>query len=134
MQFVNRTAKLLGVLFFALSAALLSVPAQASDHGGGGGAPEPLVFTVNLGGGNYLQFGLILEAATPEAAHELVVYRPKIQHEIILLLSDKTQDKLRTLPGKKELIEEIAEAVNHVIHENKKTGVKEILFTNFIIQ
>lgn len=133
MHLVNRTAKILGVLFFALSAILLALPAQASDHGGGG-APEPLVFTVNLGGGNYLQFGLILEAATPEAAHELVAYRPKIQHEIILLLSDKTQEKLRTLDGKKELIEEIAEAANHVIHEDKKTGVKDILFTNFIIQ
>ena len=49
--------------------ALLSpLPALSNDHGGGGGAPEPMVFTVNLGKENFLQFGLILETATPEAA------------------------------------------------------------------
>ncbi|MBI3274801.1 MAG: hypothetical protein HYZ60_02370, partial [Methylocystis sp.] len=32
-----------------------------------------------------------------------------IQHEIILMLSAKEAEKLRTLAGKKELIEEIVE-------------------------
>lgn len=124
----------------ACSAALLMVltlvmplSAQANDHGGGG-APEPTVFTVNLGKDNYLQFGLIFETATPEAAHLLASYKPKIQHEIILLLSGKDPAKLRTLEGKKELIEDIIELTNHVIHEDEKTGVKEVLFTKFLIQ
>ncbi len=106
----------------------------ANDHGGGSGAPAPLVFTVNLGSNNYLQLGLILEAASPEVSHELIAYNPKIQHEIILLLSGKDGAKLRTLPGKKELIEEIIEAVNHVIHKTEKNGVSEVLFTAFVIQ
>lgn len=106
----------------------------ASDHGGGGGAPAPLIFTVNLGDNRFLQLGLVLETATPEAAHELSSYQPKIQHHIILLLSGQDEAKLRTLPGKKELAREIIETVNHVIHEDEKTGVKEVLFTNFIIQ
>jgi flagellar FliL protein len=134
MSLFSRAAKCLAILFLALPAAFVSLPLQASDHGGGGGAPEPLIFLVNLGATNFLQFGLILETATPEAAHELASYRPKIQHEIILLLSEKDQAKLRTLAGKKELIGEIAETVNHVIHEDAKTGIKEVLFTNFIIQ
>ncbi len=134
MSRFSRTARCLAILFLALPAAFMSLPLQANDHGGGGGAPEPLVFLVNLGPTTFLNFGLILEAATPEAGHELVVYRPKIQHEIILLLSEKDQATLRTLAGKKELIEEIAEIVNHVIHEDAKTGVKDVLFTNFIIQ
>jgi len=114
-------------------AAFACLPAQANDHGGASG-PEPLVFTVNLGPSAYLHFGLILETATPEAGHEIVIFRPKIQHEIILLLSGKDPGHLRTLPGKKELIEEIIEAANHVIHGNEKNGVKEALFTKFIIQ
>lgn len=113
---------------------LLPMSALANDHGGGGGAPEPMVFTVNLGKDNYLQFGLVFETASPEAAHSLAAYKPKVQHEIILLLSDKEATKLRTLPGKKELIEEIVELTNHVIHEDEKTGVKEVLFTKFLIQ
>lgn len=114
-------------------ALLMPLSVQANDHGGGG-APEPMVFTVNLGKENYLQFGLILEAATPEAAHSLASYKPKIQHEIILLLSGKDAGKLRTLEGKKELIEELHELANHVIHEDEKTGIKEVLFTKFLIQ
>lgn len=133
MSRFSHAAKCLAVILLALPAALVSLPLQAGDHGGGGG-PEPLVFLVNLGPTTFLNFGLILDTATPEAAHELVAYRPKIQHEIILLLSEKDQAKLRTLAGKKELIEEIAETVNHVIHEDAKTGVKDVLFTNFIIQ
>jgi len=133
MSLVSRTTQWLVIVLLALPAALVSLPSQAGDHGAGGG-PEPLVFLVNLGPGTFLNFGLILETATPEAAHELVSYRPKIQHEIILLLSEKDQAKLRTLAGKKELIEEIGETVNHVIHEDAKTGVKDVLFTNFIIQ
>jgi len=117
-----------------LFGSMAPLPLLASDHGGGGGAPEPLVFTVNLGSNSYLQLGLILEAASPEVGHELAIYKPKIQHEIILLLSGKDDAKLRTLPGKKELIEEIIATVNHVIHEDHKTGVSEVLFSNFIIQ
>jgi flagellar FliL protein len=113
-------------------ALLLPVPVLAGDHGGG--APEPMVFTVNLGTENYLQFGLILEPAAPEAAGAIAAYKPRIQHEIILLLSSKEVAKLRTLAGKKELIEELVELANHAIHEDEKTGVKEALFTQFLIQ
>lgn len=112
---------------------LLTSQAQANDHGGGP-SNEPMVFTVNAGKKQYLQFGLILEAASPEASHLLSGYKPKIQHEIILLLATKEADQLRTLAGKKELMEEIVETVNHVIHESEKTGVKEVLFTRFLIQ
>lgn len=125
------TNTFLAFLLFLL-ATLVPTSLFASDHGGGG-APEPLIFTVNLGS-NYLQIGLVLEAATPEASHELGVYKPKIQHAIILLLSGKDDVKLRTLPGKKELINEIISAVNHVIHDDEKTGVNSVLFSNFIIQ
>jgi len=133
MNVFSPIRKLQLALICSLFFGLFSLPVSANDHGGGG-APEPLVFTVNLGTKNYLQFGLVIEAATPEAAHEIAAYRPKIQHEIILLVSDKVVDHLRTLDGKKELIEEILETVNHLIHETEKTGVKEVLFTKFIIQ
>jgi flagellar FliL protein len=116
-----------------LLALLLPLPSMAGDHGGGG-APEPMVFTVNLGTENYLQFGLILEPAVPEAAGAIAAYRPRIQHEIILLLSGKELDKLRTLEGKKELVDEIVELANHAIHEDQKTGISEALFTQFLIQ
>jgi flagellar FliL protein len=119
--------------FFFLAAAITPTSLLASDAGGGG-APAPLIFTVNLGPNNYLQIGLILQAATPETSHELGVFQPRIKHEIILLLSGRDEALLRTLPGKKALIEEIIASVNHVIHSDEKSGVNEVLLSNFIIQ
>ncbi len=112
----------------------LAMPMLATASGGGGGAPEPLVFTTNAGKNQYLQFGILLEPAVPEAQHLIAGYKPKIQHEILLMLAGKDVERLRTLQGKKDLAEEILEIVNHIIHEDEKTGVKEVLFTKFLIQ
>lgn len=133
MNLISRILTSLVAPVLLVLATMLPLPALANDHGGGG-APEPMVFTVNLGKDNYLQFGLVFEGATPEALHLLAGYKPRLQHEIILLLSGKDAAKLRTLAGKKELIEEIIELSNHVIHEDEKTGIKEVLFTKFLIQ
>jgi len=112
-------------------------PALASG-GGGPSGPEPLKFTVNLQGVNgdnkYLQIELVFETATPESGQSLVTYKARIQHAIILLLSGQEADQLRTRQGKHHLVGEIIEQVNKVIDETEKTGVKEVLFTSFIIQ
>ena len=107
----------------------LSVFANA---GGGASGPEPLIFTVNLGVNKYLQVEMVIEPASPEAAHLIAAFKPRIQHEIILLLSEETDEVLRTKHGKTELMEKIAETVNHVIDE--KEGVHEVFFTKFLIQ
>lgn len=133
MRSIFRMIRACGATLLLAFAMSLSPIAQANDHGGGGG-PEPTVFTVNLGADRYLQFGIIFECASPESEHLLAAYKPRIQHEIILLLSVKNGDELRTLEGKKALIEEIIELANHVIDESPKTGVKEVLFTRFLIQ
>jgi flagellar FliL protein len=126
--FMTFLARLLSV-----ACLLVSLPVLAND-GGGSAAPEPQVFTVNVGEGKYLQFGVVFETATPEAGHELALYKPKIRHAIILMLSGVDVEELRSLKGKKALAGEIIETANHVIHETEKTGVKEALFTSFIIQ
>lgn len=130
MKFSRFSRPLVGLV----TCLVLAMPMLATASGGGGGAPEPLVFTTNAGKNQYLQFGIILEPAVPEAQHLIAGYKPKIQHEILLMLAGKDVEKLRTLQGKKDLAEEILEIVNHVIHEDEKTGVKEILFTKFLIQ
>lgn len=127
-----------GFAALLLAGALVMPCAQASDHGGGGG-PEPLKFTVNVAsentpGGKYLQVELVFEYAQPEAAHAVATLKPKVQHALILVLSSENADQLRTRQGKHKLVEKIIEAVNKVIDENEKTGVKEVLFTSFIIQ
>lgn len=120
-------------VFACLLALSVSSHVWANDHGGGGG-PEPLKFTVNLGKTKYLQVEMVLVGASPEVEHELAALRPRLMHEIILLLSEQLPEKLVTREGKHLLMADVIEAANHVIHENEKTGVKEVLFTSFIIQ
>lgn len=120
-------------------ALLIQAPSVlANEHGGGAAGPTPLKFIVNLGdpmnGGKYLQVEMVFEGATPEVDHELGLYRPKIQHELILLLSSEQAANLLTLKGKKDLMANIIEKVNHLLHETEKTGVKDVFFTSFIIQ
>lgn len=114
---------------------LFSLPALANDHGGGGGAAEALRFVVNLAGsGRILQTDLMFECANGEVDAALKTIRPKVQHKLIILLSSEQPDTLLTLEGKKQLAESIRDTLNKLIDETPKSGVKEVLFTNFIIQ
>jgi len=127
-------------LFKTLVCLLLSVwllpAALASDAGASG--PEPYKFVVNLGdpsnGGKYLQVQMVFESAGPEIDHDIAVNKPRIQHALILLLSSANPDVLLTLKGKKDLMIEVIDTVNHLLHETEKTGVKDVFFTSFIIQ
>lgn len=128
---ISRITKLLLALGVILASVVWPMAATAGE---GGGVPEPMVFTFNVGAKAYVQFGLIFETGSPEAMHELVVFKPKIQHGIILLMSGKDEARLRTLEGKKELVREIADLTNRIIHEDQISGVTEILFTKFLMQ
>ncbi len=132
---MKRTLRLAPVLLLAAGLAAFPLAVQAGDHGGG--APEPVKLTVNLGDpnreGRYLQVEMVFEAA-PEVLQTVSAYRPKVLHELILILSSAEVAQLLTLKGKHELADHIVEGVNKVIHEKPKTGVQEVLFTNFIIQ
>lgn len=121
-------------LFFAFLFSLAMLTPAWANSGGGASAPEPLRFTVNLGKTKYLQVEIVLVGVSPEIEHELLALRPRIQHEIILLLSAQQPERLFSREGKHNLMAEVIEAANHVIHGNEKTGVKEVLFTSFIIQ
>lgn len=133
MNAVCLLRRICSILLLSLPLFMLSPIVMANDHGGGG-APEPMVFTMNLGKENYVQFGLVFETAKPEAMALITTFKPRIQHEIILLMADKDVAHLRSLSGKKELIEEIIELTNRIIDENEKTGVNEVLFSKFLIQ
>ncbi|HET7775207.1 MAG TPA: flagellar basal body-associated FliL family protein [Azospira sp.] len=115
-------------------ACLVTFPAVANDHGGSAPA-ESLRFVVNLaGGGRVLQVDMIFEGAHPEVEATLKTIRPKVQHKLIILLASETADKLLTLEGKHTLAETIRDTLNKLLDETPKSGVKEVLFTNFIIQ
>jgi flagellar FliL protein len=128
MKMIARSCSVLLCLF-----AFLAAPAFANE--GGGGAAEPLRFVVNLAGsGRILQVDMVFEVAHAEVDGTLKAIRPKVQHKLIILLSSEQPEQLLTLEGKKALAESIRDVLNKLLDETPKSGVKEVLFTNFIIQ
>ena len=119
--------------FLVVVLTVLSLSAQSSGGGGATGLGE-MVFTVNVGNNQYLNVGIVLEGATPEASAMLGAWKPRLQHEIIMLMAGRDTAELRSLAGKKALLEELVEVANAVIKETPKTGVHEALFTKFVIQ
>lgn len=124
----------------AVSALLLglnSLPALAGEHGEGGAGPAPLQFVVNLGktgrGGSMLQVSIVLKSAKPEFDELIGAYKPKIQHTIIQLLCAQSPETLRSEQGKSELADRIQKTVNGLFHATRKNGLKEVLFTQFMI-
>ena len=95
-------------------------------------------FTVNLDqdtGGQYLQVVLSLEVEDAHMGDKIKTYTPKLRNNVIRLLSGKKASELNTPAGKETLAVEIRSLMNEVLEPGAKEGpVKEVLFTNFIIQ
>lgn len=125
-----------------LAAALSALPvsiARANEHGGSAAAgPAPMQFVVNLGrtgrGGTVLQTQIVLEGANAEANHLIDAYKPQLQHDIIQIISAQTPERLRSAEGKAALAAQIQASVNKTLGTNRKTGVKGVFFTQFIMQ
>ena len=98
----------------------------------------PMRFIVNVGktpeSMRFLQFEVALEYATAEAEARFSAFRPKLMHHIILLLGDAETSALLSEEGKHHLRGRIANSLNAVFNETVKTGVREVYFTDFLLQ
>lgn len=115
-------------------------PAAEETHG----APpifqplEPIV--VNLAGGAgseaVMRVAITVQLKGEKDKEKLTAYTPKIQGDLMLLFSGKTQEELLTPEGKLKLIEETKETINKALgaKDPKKGSVKEVSFTEMIIQ
>ena len=122
----------IGALFCLLG---LSGAAMANEGTASGAADEPLRFVVNLADSSrMLRTDIVLDTPKPEMGGLLKNIRPRIQHQLILLLSAETPEHLLTLEGKKSLAARIRKVLNELLRESDKTGIREVLFTDFIIQ
>lgn len=137
---LQRLHSFLPALFSATSLLLLTPGAHANDHSGGDKAagPAPMMFVVNVGktghGGTVLQTQIVLEGANATATQSIEAFKPALQHQIIQIISAETPERLRTADGKSALGEKILEASNKILGTTRKTGVKEVFFTHFILQ
>ena len=93
-------------------------------------------FTVNLADQeSYLQVEVSLKLADVKVQERLKTRMPEVRDVLLRLLSSKTAEELITPEGKAELAKEVRKEVNGVIGAKKADqGVKDVLFTSFIIQ
>lgn len=92
-------------------------------------------FTVNLAGlTQYLQVELALQAGSPEVGATIANLKPKVRHEMILLLSSQEAAQILTPEGKVKLAADIRHAINDAIDMPGKHGVTGVLFVSFIVQ
>ena len=112
--------------------------AKPGGHEGALPAPGPIValdsFLVNLADpadSHYLKVTVNLEVEKPESTEEIQQRMPQIRDSILVLLSSKTAEDVRSVEGKFRLRDEIIGRVNKFISHGK---IKGAYFTEFVMQ
>lgn len=96
-------------------------------------------FTVNLqpgdGGEQFLQTNLTLQVADQAQADLLKAYMPNVRSRLLLLLSSKKPAEVLSVDGKNKLTQEILEIFKEpLMPGGPKAGVKNVLYTSFVVQ
>jgi flagellar basal body-associated protein FliL len=125
--------KSLALMFLTLL--WISTSAHAGESGNGEGYERLEPFKVNLIGlHQVIQLSATLKMAKPDVGDRIKLYMPAIQHEIILLLSSKTPEQLKTPQGRQELILETRLAANKALMLGPKDGIADVFFESILIQ
>jgi flagellar FliL protein len=111
---------------------------EQAKAGGGHEEPGPIMelepFLLNLADHDELRFlkvSIKLELDRPEEKTDFQNKTPAIRDALLVLLSSKESQLLRTVNGKRRVREEIMIRVNGVMSKGK---VANVFFTDFIIQ
>lgn len=133
-------ATLKQLIMTLLLSALFSNPALAQS-GGGGDTPyfdmtTPFVVNIRADDGLvFLQVSAQFKVKKPEYKAELTKHMPAIQHTMMLVLSEQTQNDIRTVAGKEKLRQKTLKEVQHLLKEQiGDEAIDEIYFTGFIVQ
>ena len=109
--------------------------AQKDDHSKEPGPIKELdPFVLNLADREelrYLKMTIQLELDQAETETEFEMRIPAIRDALLVLLTSKESQHLRTVNGKRRIREEIMSRANRLMHKGKITSV---YFTDFIIQ
>jgi flagellar protein FliL len=120
------------------------VAAKPESHSGAGGKqgqaaiPGVMVgldpFIVNLADTpevRYLKLTLELEVENEAVSTDLSARIPQVRDAVLVLLSSKDVNAVRTTQGKLQLRDEIIQRINGLL---PKAGVRSVYFTDFVVQ
>lgn len=129
--------------FMMLSKAKAPPAAEKGEGEGGHEGPAaemvfiPLdSFTVNLTGDQerFAQIVINLAISDPKAQEVVKSRSPLIRDRVLKIIAQKTAENLLTPQGKNKLAKEVLEAVKSSLPSEHRKSVKEVLFSNFIVQ
>lgn len=118
------------------------VAAKSKSHGGGKqgqvAAPGAMFdlepFIVNLADTpevRYLKITIKLEVDNDAVSTELSARVPQVRDAVLVLLSSKDVNAVRTTQGKFQLRDEITQRINGLL---PKPGIRSAYFTDFVVQ
>jgi flagellar FliL protein len=93
---------------------------------------DPFVVNLNEAGGKrYLKSKIEIEYVGDNVRLELANRLPQLRDVILLHLSSKTLDEIRSVDGKVELKNALIKRINQVMKQGK---IRNLYFTQFVIQ
>lgn len=130
--------------FLVLMMACFITPVWAADEDEGG-VPEDYInyiemkpFIANFSSTGKLRFlkcQVTVQVASPDAHHAVNFYKPEIRHEVLMVLSDKQENELKSVEAQDALARELLATVQKVLlAEEGEAFVSDLFFTSFVIQ
>ena len=93
---------------------------------------DPFVVNLNEAGGKrYLKSKIEIEFVGEDVRKELTNRLPQLRDVVLLHLSSKTLDEIRSVDGKIELKNALIKRINQVLKQGK---IRNLYFTQFVIQ
>lgn len=100
--------------------------------------PIKPAFVVNFpsrGKQRYLQADITVMTRDPDIFTAMQTHMPLVKNRMVLLLGGQVYEELQTDEGKELLRQKAREALDEIMQQELgKTGVEEVLFTNFVMQ
>ncbi|WP_261842723.1 flagellar basal body-associated FliL family protein [Aliamphritea ceti] len=130
--------------FLVLMMACFITPVWAADEDEGG-VPEDYINYIemkpfianfsNTGKLRFLKCQVTVQVASPDAHHAVNFYKPEIRHEVLMVLSDKQENELKSVEAQDALARELLATVQKVLlAEEGEAFVSDLFFTSFVIQ
>lgn len=93
-------------------------------------------FTVNLKGTQerFTQVAITLMIIDPKAVEPIKARTPVLRDRILRVIGKKTPEDMLSPEGKEKLAAEVLASVKESLPDALRKGVKEVLFTNVIVQ
>ncbi len=90
---------------------------------------------VSPGSLRFLKCEVTIEVTSAAAHHAVNYHKPEIRHEVLMLLSSKEEEQLKTVDAQHVLAQEALDKVKQVLlAEEGEAFVADLFFTSFVLQ